>query len=56
MDETVQYDNNIALIKLRRPLKFGPKCKSISYTTIKGIRGLKNYQISGWGYIDRNSK
>ncbi|XP_071177331.1 serine protease 55-like [Mytilus edulis] len=53
-DETVQYDNNIALIKLRRPLKFGPKINSISYTTIKGIRGLKNCQISGWGFIDRN--
>ncbi|CAC5387163.1 unnamed protein product [Mytilus coruscus] len=53
-DDDVQFDNNIAVIKLHTPLKFGPRCQSISYTTIKGSDGLNNCQISGWGYIDAN--
>lgn len=52
----VQFDNNIAFIELHSPLNFGPKCQSISYTTIKGCGGFKNCQISGWGFIDDNSK
>ncbi|VDI74358.1 Hypothetical predicted protein, partial [Mytilus galloprovincialis] len=50
----VQFDNNIAVIELHSPLNFGPKCQSISYTTIKGCGGFKNCQISGWGFIDDN--
>ncbi|CAG2204505.1 TMPRSS9 [Mytilus edulis] len=53
-DNGVQFDNNIGVIELHTPLKFGPRCQSISYTTIKGSDGFKNCQISGWGYIDAN--
>ncbi|XP_052073364.1 plasma kallikrein-like [Mytilus californianus] len=52
MNENFQFDNNIAVIKLRTPLKFGPRCRNISYTTIKGSDGLKNCQVSGWGFVD----
>lgn len=55
-DIGVQFDNNIGVIELHTPLKFGPRCQSIPYTTIKGSDGFKNCQISGWGYIDANSK
>ncbi|XP_071177607.1 chymotrypsinogen A-like [Mytilus edulis] len=53
-DIGVQFDNNIGVIELHTPLKFGPRCQSIPYTTIKGSDGFKNCQISGWGYIDAN--
>ncbi|CAC5424405.1 unnamed protein product [Mytilus coruscus] len=36
-DDDVQFENNIAVIKLHTPLKFGPRCQSISYTTIKKV-------------------